>query len=203
MKNVLTTAALLATLTPTAAAFASTTTVQGTQETQSSKLEITGTIANDQGQLPEQITVTLPTAVSFSVDKDGAFTTATNMEIQNDSAIAVNVAVSSFKDPSENSGTGITVLDSGVLSTDKTQYDRSFVSLELSGQSSLGGSTVGLLHGMSEDDLVTVPATNNAQLTLAGNAGTGGASAAHKNNAQDFATNGASETFELTFKISR
>lgn len=204
MKNVLTTAALLATLTPTAAAFASTTTVTGTQETQTSQLDITGTIANDQGQLPEQITVTLPTAVSFSVDKDSNFVAATNMEIVNDSGVAVNVAVSSFADATPNAGTGITVLNESVLTGNEDQYDRSFVTLSLAGQSSLGGSTAHLVHGMTESALVSVPSKNNAQLTLTGNAGTADhATATNKNTDTNFADNGASETFNLTFKISR
>lgn len=176
-------------------------TTSGEQKT--SLLIISGKIANDEGRFSEQITVTLPTAVSFSVDKDGHFISAENMEIQNDSAVSVNVSVSSFKDPSENIGTGITIVSKDNLTGNESNYDRSFVSLALTASNSNGDSTVELLHGMNEKELVTVAAQNNTQLKLTGNAGTGSTNVTYKNNSSDFTTNGATEKFELTFKISR
>lgn len=206
MKNQLLTSAMaMAMLAPTVSAFATTqdVTVSGSQ--QSSELTITGQVSNSSGQLPEQITVTMPTAASFMVNQDGNFSAPSNMIIENKSKVGVAVSVSSFTDTDPAAGAGITVVDFDTLTTDRAKYDRSHVGLKLHAQSSSGGSDVVLTHGTINRDLVNIDAQDNVPLTLIGTAGTGvkdDGTVEHESTS-DLATSGANENFELVFSIKR
>lgn len=204
-KQLLTSAMAMAMLAPTVSAFATTqdVTVSGSQ--QSSELTITGQVSNSSGQLPEQITVTMPTAASFMVDQDGNFSAPSNMTIENKSKVGVAVSVSSFTDTNPAAGAGITVVDFDTLTSEAAKYDRSYVGLKLHAQSASGGSDVVLTHGTINQDLANIDAQDNAPLTLMGTAGTGvkGDGTVEKESTSDLATSGANENFQLVFSIKR
>lgn len=204
-KQLLTSAMAMAMLAPTVSAFATTqdVTVSGSQ--QSSELTITGQVSNSSGQLPEQITVTMPTAASFMVDQDGNFSAPSNMTIQNKSKVGVAVSVSSFEDTNPAAGAGITVVDFDRLTGEAAKYDRSHVGLKLHAQSASGGSDVVLKHGTINQKLVDIDAQDNAPLTLTGTAGTGvkDDGTVENESTSDLATSGANENFKLVFSIKR
>ncbi len=204
-KKVLTTAMALAMLAPTATTFASTTdkTITGPENIQqNSELQIQGQVHTNAGTAPEgQISVTLPTTVSFVVDKEGNFIAPNTMTITNNSSnVGISVSVASFTDSTQEKGKGITVVNSGELS-DK---DRSFVSLSLVASSSNGGSTVELLStGVAETELVDIDATSQAGLSLAGQAGKQSYNLGTTGNSEDIDQKGSSDQFSLVFKIAK
>ena len=204
-KQLLTSAMAMAMLAPTVSAFATPqdVTVSGSQ--QSSELTITGQIANSSGQLPEQVTVTMPTAASFMVDQDGNFSAPSNMTIENKSKVGVTVSVSSFEDTNPAAGAGITIVDFDTLASGAAEYDRSHVGLKLHAQGVTGGSDVDLTHGSINQKLVDIDANDNAPLSLVGTAGTGvkGDGTVQNETTSDLATSGANENFKLVFSIKR
>ncbi len=205
-KKALTTVMALAMLAPTASAFASTTTVTGNQNaTQTSDLNISGTVNNSQGQAPAgQISVTLPTAVSFVVDQDGIFTAANTMMIENNSQIGISVSVSAFSDTTPTPGAGITVIDESTLGGDEAAYDRSYVSLSLQANGGTSGATVSLLSsGFQETKLVDLGASATTGLSLVGNAGTAQYSSATNKGTTNADATGVNDNFTLTFKIAK
>ena len=204
-KKVLTTAAALAMLAPTMTSFASTT-VTGTQhDTPSSELKITGTVNDSSGQAPEgQISVSLPTSVSFVVHDDSTLQTSGAMVITNNSSnVDIDVSVSTFVDKTPTEGAGITIIDDTTFGSALDTYDRSFVSLTLVPTSGTSGQQVKLLsENFSEQPLVTLDSGASTGLTLTGQAGQGNSDATHKNstNVDD---NGTNDEFTLTFKIAK
>lgn len=206
MKKVLTTAAALAMLAPTMTSFASstnTTTVAGPQHTsQTSELGITGTVNTTTGAAPEgQISVTLPTAVSFIVHEDGDVQAANSMSIENKSTdVKVKVSVASFADTTKNEGEGITVVQESKLATS----DRSFVNLKLVATGGESASQVTLLsEGIQEQNLVTLAPTTQASLVLAGESGQQDHSSATHKNTQDIDSAGTTDTFTVVFKVAK
>ncbi len=205
-KKVLTSAMALAMLAPTVSAFATPqdVTVSGSQ--QSSELTITGQIATSTGQLPEQVTVTMPTAAAFTVSQDGQFSAPNNMTIENKSNVGITVSINSFQDTTPSAGAGITVVDYDSLTgSDSNTYDRSYVGLKLAAQTPNGGSGVSLTTSMAKTELVDIDAQDNAPLALQGSVGTGdstNSATVNKFNG-DLDTDGATDNFKLVFSIAR
>ena len=207
-KKVLTTAMALAMLAPTATTFASTTTVGGPQsQQQTSNLDITGTVNNSTGQAPEgQISVTLPTTVSFVIDEDYKFLTASTMQIENKSQnVDIAVSVSAFTDKTPTSGEGITFLDDSMFVA--TEYDRSFANARLFATGGTNGSQVELLSsGFEEQSLVNLGAGMSTGLSLVGQVGEGDYDTiddSSKKNNVDIDEKGTNDQFTLTFKIAK
>lgn len=210
-KKVLTTAAALAMLAPTMTSFAATPNkvVTGSQNTSpTSDLKITGQVNNSSGQAPEgQISVTLPTAVSFVVDQDGVFTAADTMSIENNSQnVDITVSVSSFSDTTSMAGQGITVISESEFNDSSKSYDRSYVALTLTATGGTSASNVELLSsGFTAQKLVDLDAGDTTGLTLNGQAGDSDYNSAQtgEKNEQDIDQKGAQDSFTLQFKISK
>lgn len=110
-------------------------------KSQNHKVTITGDIANDQNQtLPGTITVTIPTAMAFTVDKDGKVTGG-KIEVVNRSDESVEVVAEKFND---------TTPDNKIVLVKKTELDgkiaaaeegKTYMTLDLIGNT----NTVGLV----------------------------------------------------------
>lgn len=168
-------------------------------ETQS-QVTITGNIANKTDQvLPGTISVTVPTATNFTVDKTGKLT-GSPITITNNGDEAVSVIAQKFIDTTENKKITV-VKDSDISGT----TERTKVSLTLGGSlnsvalKSESGSGNGIykLDGdtPAEQDTVlgNVTASQPLTLTLEGKAGTNG----------DALEEAVSDTFTLILKLKR
>lgn len=167
-----------------------------------SEMIITGRIANSKGELPEQITVTMPTLAGFIINSDGSFQSASNMEIINQSKVGVTVSVYSFQDPTPSTGDGITVVDYNQMSGNQQNYDRSFVGLKMLAINGNNENGVVLKNGTISTQLIDLDAQDNALLSLQGLVGNGENSVLNVNKV-DIDKEGASDTFSLIFSISR
>lgn len=151
---------------------------------QEAEINIKGDIANASDQiLPSTISVTVPTAATFKVDKEGRLT-APDINITSNSTDKVEVIAYSFKDTTPNDG--ITVVSKAEIG-EGTSVPRTNVSLTLGGN----GETVALksnegqskgiykLNGNDAADantvLGTVTSTTPLKLHLTGTAGKDGA----------------------------
>ena len=121
------------------------------EEGKEHKVTITGDIQDDQGAtVPGTISVTVPTAVSFSIDKDGKFS-AGNIEIvnRNTNQDKVEVVVKKFTDT--NPTGGIVLVKESDLTSKTDSGDKKHVSLKLTGDTSVqlvsdkGSSGTGLV----------------------------------------------------------
>ena len=93
------------------------------------QVTITGNIADEHDQIvPGTISVTVPTAANFTVDKNGKLT-ASKINITNNGSDAVSVIAHKFIDTTKNSK--ITVVKEGAVNGAAT--DRTTVSLTLKG----------------------------------------------------------------------
>lgn len=211
MKKVLTTAAMLAMLAPTASAFATTqtNTVQGIEtQPQQSQLQISGTVNDSSGQAPEgQISVTLPSKVSFVVDEKSNVLVAETMSITNNSAsAAVSVSIASFTDSQQEVGKGITLISEEQLLQYRDQIDRSYMNLSLT---ATNGEKVELLStGVTNTQLVDNIEAGGAQVGLAleGKAGKlthSNAGSPGQNADVNIDSQGTSDTFTLMFKVAK
>ena len=170
-------------------------------ETQS-QVTITGNIANKTDQvLPGTISVTVPTATNFTVDKTGKLT-GSPITITNNGDEAVSVIAQKFIDTTENKK--ITVVKESDISdtTERTKVSLtlggSLNSVALKSESGSGsGNGIYKLDGdtPAEQDTVlgNVTASQPLTLTLEGKAGTNG-------NALEEAV---SDTFTLILKLKR
>lgn len=203
MKNkALLTAMAVTMLAPAVTTFASTdTTVTGNQNQPiNSELNINGQVFNDAGEAPSgQISMTLPTAVAFSVYSDGTFIGANGMKVKNNSSdVNVTVSVDAFSDSTPQNLKGITLVDN--FSSGASTYDRSHVKLQLTATS---GSTVTLKHGMDSIKLVDLDAGQISTLALTGEAGQASYNDATTKGETNLENNGISDDFVLTFNIAK
>lgn len=162
-------------------------------QTINASVTVTGMVDNAQGIAPSgKIQVEVPTALSFTVDNQGRLT-AGNFTISNKSQSSIDVKVGSFQETKLAGSTdpGITLHDN--ITNFKT-LDRSNVVLVLRH----GSTDVILQHGMSETPLVTIAGGKSENVQVLGTAGT-----ATAGTNQDVDKAGASETFDLVFKISK
>ena len=106
----------------------------GKNEVGGASVTLTGSVDSDSGQAPAgRIQVELPSAVTFSVDKDGIFTAPTNFEINNTGQEAIKVEVTEFiqSKPDTGSDKGIVVVEKG--SSTLASANRTNMSLVLVG----------------------------------------------------------------------
>ena len=175
------------------------------------QVTVRGDVQNTSGDiLPSTISVTVPTAVSFTIDKKGNIDSA-NINITSNSDEKVDVIAYKFVDPSTNSK--ITVVSPGELSSqhdDQSSTNRR-VSLSITGGTkevdlkSANGSTSGILKddGSSEYELTDAPVIgtvtkgNELNLKIGGNAAV--------NDAGEYKapTEPIKDEFKLTLKIKK
>lgn len=100
------------------------------------QVDVTGNIANDQNQiLPGTITVTVPTTMAFTINKEGNIDGG-DITITNKSTESVEVVAKEFTD--SNPKSGIIVKNENELSSFDDTNENRYVSLTLVGQESVG-----------------------------------------------------------------
>lgn len=159
-----------------------------------SDVVIDGTIVKSDGSAPAgKIQVEVPTQMAFVVDKTGAIA-STNYTVENKSDSQIKVSVANFKKRNAvNSKITLKPKD-----TEMTSLDRSNIQLYLVGQSPDKVVDLGNFEGASNKDLATIDAKGLATITLQGDAGKN-----VSNNGSDIEQNGASEQFDMVFKITK
>lgn len=171
------------------------------------KVTVTGNVTNGSDHvLPGTISVTIPTAVSFRVNKDGNVDSA-DINITSDSDESVDVIAYKFIDPSTDAN--ITVVPEDELSNKNNEETNRYVSLSIKGGSQnvalkSGGATTGILKGDGSEYLLTdkpvigtVTKGNSLSLRIEGKAaqGTSGRYQAPSNPIR--------EDFQLMLKIQK
>ncbi len=164
-----------------------------------SSVKLSGVVQDNQGNAPDgQISVELPTNVGFTVDKNGTVLTAGNgvYNVSNKGKNDISIHVTEFVETDPN---GITVRSSTDLTNDissRQRYDRSNISLTLTGDN---GNTVDLGQVKSDRQerklFDIVPAGGTASMTLTGVAG--------NKQEQSVDDNGVSERFVVKFKVTK
>lgn len=92
-------------------------------------VEITGKVANDQGNLPAgTLRVSIPTTATFMVTKEGVLE-GTTITVRNEGDQNIDVYAEEFIDRTKEDGAGITVVQESALKDKK----RTYVSLNLQG----------------------------------------------------------------------
>lgn len=174
-------------------------------------ITITGDIQNKKGEVLESnITLTVPTAATFTVNPQGVLTAPT-IEVRSKSSDKVSVIAKEFRDTTPQAGRGITVLPESQIATGNENVERTNVSLKLSGnrgtvsfksEASSAGSGVYNEEGTAQDsgtEIGVVSNTENLDLELTGLAG--------KKASDDSTTNAPEEavrdTFTLILKFKR
>lgn len=155
-------------------------------ETLDANVTVTGNITKADGTIANgKIQVEVPTSLVFSIDQNGNFK-GTVFNIKNYSDTEISVSVGQFKETKANSG--ITVRP---LTESLTDKDRSNVHLYLQGDNlvDLGGEI------SMNNELVAIPASDSKSVQLLGSAG--------KGSGTEVDENGASEEFNLVFKIKK
>ena len=159
-------------------------------QTIDANVTVTGTVDNADGIAPAgKIQVEVPTTLSFTVDKDGQFDAA-KYTISNKSQSTIQVLVGSFKE-SKISG-GITLVQHG---QSLKGQDRSHVQLALRGNEGYVDLADVTSKANSPISIIAGGDTDNIQLLgAAGDTATPGTGVDK---------DGASEDFELVFKIKK
>ena len=102
----------------------------------SHEIEVTGNVADGKDQtVPGTITVTVPTTMAFTINKDGNIDGG-DITIRNKSTESVEVVAKEFIDAKPESG--IIVKKSGELTSVQNDNNKRYVSLTLEGQESVG-----------------------------------------------------------------
>lgn len=204
--------------TTSVSAFADTTTVVGGADNETHQTEITikGNI-NDEKNTPPvgTISVTVPTAANFNVDKSGKFT-GVEMPIINNSEVSVNVSVDKFIDTNKAEGVNLQGRDTVLANTGNgvgAEVERNKVFLRIQGDTTMYLSSTGEATGthtglykdpnLSEDQeitedndkrLMTIEARGTKVISLQGDAG-------KKENSG--INTAISDTFRLILKIKK
>lgn len=176
---------------------------------QNHKVTITGEVANEHNEtLPGTITVTVPTTMSFTVDKDGKVSGG-NITVTNKSKDSVEVVAKEFNDSTPGSKIVLvkeTELDQKIKLADGNTY----VSLKLIGDN----NTVGLVSTKTGNQTGFVKENGDAILdtekTSLGNAVDGSnlvlsleGRAKHSTDDYDAPDTAISDTFNLILKIQK
>lgn len=174
-------------------------------------ITITGDIQNQRGEVLESnITITVPTAATFTVNPQGVLTAPT-IEVRSKSNDKVSVIAKEFRDITPEAGGGITVVPESEITRDNQNVPRTNISLKLSGnrgavsfksEASSVGTGVYNVEGTTKDagtEIGVVSNTENLDLELTGLAG---------KKASDDSTTGAPEeavrdTFTLILKFKK
>ena len=171
------------------------------------QVDITGNVANNTNQiLPGTITVTVPTSMSFTINKDGQIEGG-DINITNKSTEKVEVVAREFVDSTPDSG--IIVKKEGDLTGATNGDNKRYVSLTLVGQNSVGLTSnktktglVDLSNGneietSANTSLGTILPQGNLRLSLTGTAKDNGSGT------YEAPTTAISDKFTLTLKIQK
>lgn len=171
------------------------------------QVDITGNIANNTNQiLPGTITVTVPTSMSFTINKEGQIEGG-DINITNKSTEKVEVVAREFVDSTPDSG--IIVKKEGDLTGATNGDNKRYVSLTLVGQNSVGLTSnktktglVDLSNGneietSANTSLGTILPQGNLRLSLTGTAKDNGSGT------YEAPTTAISDKFTLTLKIQK
>lgn len=159
-----------------------------------SDVVIDGTIVKGNGSAPAgKIQVEVPTQMAFLVDKTGTIA-STSYTVENKSDSPINVSVANFKKRNTvNSKINL-------LSKDESNMenkDRSNIKLYLVGDSASKIVDLGDFSNTVNKDLATIAANSMTTITLEGDAGK------DTSGSKDIDQNGASEQFDMVFKIAK
>ena len=180
---------------PASSAYAANTVVTGdeTKELDAS-VTVTGNITDKTGQVAAgQIQVEVPTAMAFTVNKDGKFTAAQSYTITNQSAVAVSLSVDNFTESNPNGD--IEVIETNGFTA--SSEERSTVAMSITGNTGKTADLAKVRDGSESEDnkkVLKIKSNSQGSLTLNGVAGT--APGAVDSNA-------ISENFTLVFKIKK
>lgn len=175
------------------------------------QVSVIGDVQNTSGNiLPSTISVTIPTAVSFTIDKKGKVDSA-NINITSNSDEKVDVIAYKFVDPSAESK--ITVVNAGELSShhdDESSTNR-HVSLSITGGTkdvalkSSNGSTSGILqdNGTTEYELTNAPVIGTVTKGTALNLKIGGNAAVNNSGEYKAPNEAIKDEFKLILKIKK
>ena len=162
------------------------------------QVTINGTVQTKDGAAPDgQISVELPTAMGFTVDKGGNVINAGTYTVYNRGKSAVSLSVADFTE-SNNSTTGLTV-HSKTSFNGGTSKKRNDVYLTLtSGNKTVDLGEVATTSATTKEQLLieTIPANSQASMTLNGQAG----KSADTNGVDK---TGAQEDFVVKFKVAK
>lgn len=178
------------------------------------EIGITGEIMNDAGEKPAgRFNVTVPTATSFTVDKEGHFIAPERISIQNDGLQDIDVYADKFVDTKPTEGIKV------VAESELKSKNRTYISLSVTGKSNAvylksEDTNSGTNKGIYTTSALTSPASaeqlkltsisagQSGYLTLDGKAG-------EKNKAtgdteeSNQVKEGVSNSFTLTLKIKK
>ncbi|WP_294383665.1 hypothetical protein [uncultured Clostridium sp.] len=180
---------------------------------QNHKVTITGDVANQQNEtLPSTITVTIPTAMAFKVDKDGTVSGG-KIEVVNKSNESVEVVAEKFSDSTPDSN--IVLVKKSELNNKIEQNDgKRYMTLDLVGETNTVGlvsdtndSATGFVKDSDESEITTSTKTtlgnavngSSLELKLIGNA-------KHSDSSQhpySAPTTAVNDTFNLILKIQK
>lgn len=172
-------------------------TIQGDNtEELNATVAVKGSVAKADGTAPAgKIQVELPTAMAFTVDKNGTFVAPT-YDVKNQGGDGIEVSVDSFTE--SNKGTGIEIKSMDQLA-DTSTLTRDNVAIELRGN----GGTVDLgkisTGDKSATKVLTIDSNSSQTLSLTGKSGTKKGDASQAGVDRD----GATENFSLVFKIKK
>lgn len=183
---------------PASSAYAANTVVTGDENKElDAAVTVTGNITDRTGQVADgQIQVEVPTAMAFTVNKDGKFTAAQAYTITNQSAVPVSLTVDSFTESNPSGDIEVVKLDE---LTNPSAEPRSKVAMSITGNT---GKTVDLAKvrdldtSLTPDDKKVLQIAKNSQGSLSLNGVAGTAQGTVDNNA-------ISENFTLVFKIKK
>lgn len=195
-----------------AAAVVATTSVSAFADTEvtsdggKANVTINGTVVNSSGVAPAgTIKVTIPTASSFTVNREGKLIVPKQITVQNGGEESIDIFADSFTDTDQAGG--ITV----VQESDLKNQDKTHVSLKINGNS--GTVFLGTQQGAngkglySKNDfssqegsflLSTLDSGEEDNLQLSGNAGTNNASLD-----EEVTNNGVRDRFTLVLRIAK
>ena len=149
-------------------------------------VKVNGTVTKSDGSTPAgKIQVELPTAMAFTVDQNGNFSSGT-YTVSNKSSVGISVYVSEFR--GNNSGITVKPINESLLS-----LDRSNLHLALVGN---GGKYVDLGGPITDSkEVLDLKPSESSIIQLLGQSG--------KAEGQEVDNNGAKEDFTLVFKIKK
>ena len=175
------------------------TTPEGTPKTHD--VNITGNVDRADG-LAQQGTlqVEVPTAMAFTVNKDGVFTAANNYSIYNKSLQPIKVEVAAFRDQTgQNSGIEI-IDDATTITSNPYSHKRSRVALSLVGDNTVKLTNNFVANGTDNVLFASIASNTQKPIILDGVAGkntTGGTSNG------DEVKDGTQDQFVVSFRISK
>lgn len=174
------------------------TTPEGTPKTHD--VNITGNVDRADGLAQAgTLQVEVPTAMAFTVNKDGVFTAASNYSIYNKSLQPIKVEVAAFRDQS-GASTGIEIINEATtITASPYTHKRSQVALSLVGDRTVKLTNNFVANGTDNVLFDRIESNRQEPITLDGVAGkcTTGATG------QDEVKDGTQDQFVVSFRISK